>query len=168
MKSTRQHEHGVAQQSRAHQHSAAAVAAAAAAAAPSGTRAIIDSSSTCTPAVLLLLFYFRVVLEHHKLEQHELEEHCVLMLHLQQEARKTKLFAAKNTKIQVGFQAPGWLFGSGAPSPEFLAGSRDFDHVEHVPRSPAGSKACTARSSPPLFGPCSKKHGKLPAAIWYK
>ena len=42
------HEHGVAKQSRAHEHSAAAVA-------PSGTRAILGSSSTRTPVVAVVV-----------------------------------------------------------------------------------------------------------------
>ena len=53
------HEHGVAKQSRAHEHPAAAAAAAAAAAppAPRGIRATLASSSTRAPvdAVVLLL-----------------------------------------------------------------------------------------------------------------
>ena len=77
---------------------------------------------------------------------------------------ESKIFAAKNTKIRVGFQAPGWLSGSGTPSPELLAGSRDFDHVEHGPRSPPGANAYTILSTPPPCGPRSRKHEKRPAA----
>ena len=59
--------------------------------------------------------------------------------------REKQIFAAKTTKIRVEFQAPGWLFGSGTPSPELLARSRDFDHVEHWPRNAASANACTVR-----------------------
>ena len=69
-------------------------------------------------------------------------------------ARKEKriIFAAQNTKIRVGFRAPGWLFESGTPPPELLAGFCDFDHLEHGPRSPAGANACTVLSAPAPFG----------------
>ena len=53
--------------------------------------AALEQHSTRAALVrLLLLFYCCVLLEHDELEQHELEQHCVLLLHLQQEARKPK------------------------------------------------------------------------------
>ena len=75
-----------------------------------------------------------------------------------------QIFAAKNTKIRVGFQAPGWNTGTWTPSPELLAGSRDFMNVEHRPRSPADANARTVLSTPPPWGPRSRKHEKRPAA----
>ena len=84
-----------------------------------GTRATLDLSSTHTPSVdvVLLLRTARAALL------------CVVAVAAR--CGKNKIFAAKYTKVRVGFQAPGWLSGSGTPSPELLAGSRDFDHVEH-------------------------------------
>ena len=71
---------------------------------------------------------------------------------------------SSSMSCRVGFQAPGRLFGSWDPSPELLAGSRDFDHVEHWPRSPAGANACTVLSTAPPCGRRRRKHEKRPAA----
>ena len=61
--------------------------------------------------------------------------------------------------------ASEWLFGSGSPSPELLAGARDFDHLEHVPRSPPRANACTVLSTRAPCGPRRRKHEKRPAAL---
>ena len=115
----------------------------------SSTRATLDSSSTRTPAVAAALLLRAALL-------------CVVAVAAR--SGKNKIFAAENTKIRVGFQAPGWLSGSGTPSPELLAESRDFDHVGHEPRSSAGANACTVQCTSPPCGPCSRKHEKRPAA----
>ena len=146
------HEHGVAKQSRAHEHSAAAAAAA-----PSGTRATLASSSTRTPVVAVAL-----LLRTARAQNSNSTVRCCCSC---SKNEQNKIFAAKkNTTIRVDFQAPGWLFGSGTPSPELLAGSSDFDHLENGPQRPAGANACTVLSTPPCCGPRSRKHEKRPAA----
>ena len=100
----RSHEHEQHGQSWAPEHSAAA--------ALSSTRATLKSSGPRTPVVAVVVPLL--------LEQHELEQHCVL---LQCSVKRgEQIFAAKYTKVRVGFEAPGWLFGSGSPSPECLLG----------------------------------------------
>ena len=125
-----------------------------------GTRATLDSNNARKPAVAVLLL-LRIA-RAHAVARIIAALLCVVAVAAR--SGNNNIFAAENTKIRVGFQAPGWLSGSGTPSPKSLAGSHDFDHVRHGSRSSAGDNACTVLSTSPPWAPRSGKHEERPAA----